>query len=131
MHAVGEVQGFYTNQKTGREVQIFHQKNLILNEGADIMAALLAGQRNFVPSHMYFHFENTNDEVTTPPDITRADGGEFFRSLDGDSPPHDWLRVPIITNPRISIVNPTGQTGVYQGNAITFSASSATTHASR
>lgn len=125
MQAVGEVQGFYTNKVTGAEVRFMHQKNLILNEGADVMAALLAGQRGFAPSHMYFHYENTNGVITTPPSITRADGGSFFRSLDGQDPPQDWLRVPIITNPKITVSNPVGQTGVYQGNSVIFSASSA------
>jgi hypothetical protein len=125
MQAVGEVIGCYTNRITGRETVIFRKKNLILNEGADIMAALLAGDVRAFPSHMYFHFENTNSTVTPPAEITRADGGAFFRSIDGSSPPHDWLRVPIITNPRISILNPPGQSGVFGGNVVTFSASSA------
>jgi hypothetical protein len=117
MQAVGEVIGCYTNRITGRETVIFRKKNLILNEGADIMAALLAGDVRAFPSHMYFHFENTNSTVTPPAEITRADGGAFFRSIDGSSPPHDWLRV--------SILNPPGQSGVFGGNVVTFSASSA------
>ncbi len=125
MRAVGEVIGCYTNRITGRETVIFHKKNLILNEGADIMAGLLAGDTRFFPSHMYFHFENTNGSVTPAAEITRADGGGFFRSIDGVTPPHDWLRVPIITNPKISILNPAGQTGIFGGNVVTFSASSA------
>lgn len=126
MHAIGEVIGCYTNTITGKETQVFHKKNLILNEGADIMAGLLSGDARFFPSHMYFHFENTNTAITTPAAITRADGGDFFRSIDGDDPPHDWLRVPLITTPRLSITNPVGETGVFRGNCVTFSSSSAT-----
>lgn len=125
MQAVGEVVGCYTNQITGRETVVFRKKNLIMNEGADIMAGLLSGDARFFPSHMYFHFQNTSGSIATPAAITRADGGGFFRSIDGVSPPHDWLRVPIITNPKVSIINPIGQSGVFGGNTVTFSASSA------
>jgi hypothetical protein len=120
MQAVGHVIGCLTNAKSGLETQVFQQKNLIMHEGADIMAGLLSGDMRFVPSHMYFLYENTNSPITPPPELTRADGRSFFASITGSSPNQDWLRVPIITRPRISIVGEE-----YSGNVVTFSASSA------
>lgn len=125
MHAIGEVRGCYTNRVTGVEYTFMHQKNLILHEGADLMASLSSGDRYAVPSHMYFHYENTNGSITSQPTVARADGGSYFRSLDGVTPPHDWLRVPIISTPKISIVESSEETGSFAGNTVTFSASSA------
>lgn len=120
MQAIGRVIGCYTNQKTGRETRIFDKKNLILYEGADIMAGLLSGDRRFFPSHMYFVYENTNSIITSPPATTRADGRAFFASIAGSSPNQDWLRVPMISTPKLSIIGEE-----YAGNVVTFSASSA------
>jgi hypothetical protein len=120
MQAVGHVTGYLVNTQTGVETRIFEQKNLIMNEGADIMAALLSGDTRFAPSHMYFLYENTNSAVTTPPTIERADGRSFFASISGASPDQDWLRVPILTRPRLSTSG-----AEFSGNMVTFAASSA------
>jgi hypothetical protein len=120
MQAIGEVVGCYTNIKTGKEIQFFRQKNLIMYEAADIMAGLLSGDSRFFPSHMYFVYENTDGGITSPPAITRADGKSYFSSISGSDPAQDWLRVPITTRPRVSVIGED-----YSGNAVTFAASSA------
>lgn len=125
MQAVGHVIGCYTNIKTGKETEVFRQKNLILYEGADIMAGLLSGDRKFFPSHMYFAYEN-KDSAPTAPSFQRDGGTSYFSTLSESVPTQDWLRVPIITTPRISVIGSN-----YSGNAVTFSASSASSDSLR
>lgn len=125
MQALGEVIGCYTNAKTGRHTEVFHQKNLILYQGADIMAGLLAGNISFAPSHMYFQYENTSGALSSFPTPGREDGRDFFTTIDGITPVQDWLRVPIITTPRISAIHAAGQENLFTGNAATFTGSSA------
>lgn len=123
MHAVGQIIAKYTSIITGRETEVLKQPNLILFEAADIMAGLLAGNMSLVPSHMYFQYENTNGTPAGPGALARGDGRADFNSISGVSPAEDWLRVPIITNARLSRVP--DNSADYVNNAITFNASSA------
>lgn len=122
MHAVGLVTACYTNITTGREVEVLRQKNLILFEGADIMAGLLGGRTEMVPSHFYLQYENTN-LAPVGPTFTRADGRQAFEAIAGNDPAQDWLRVPIISTPLIQRIPDNSED--YAGNAVIFSASSA------
>lgn len=121
MHAVGEITACYTSIATGRVTEILKQKNLILFDAADVMASLLAGKSGFSPSHMYFHYENTNGAPVAAPAITRSAGRTFFEGLSG-ADNIDWLRVPIITTPKLSKVP--DNSADYANNAIVFNASS-------
>lgn len=121
MQAVGTVEGFYENAETGKRVKQFHQKNLILFEGADIMSGLLGGDSRFFPSHMYFLYENTNGSVTPAPTLSRSTSGRsYFSTITGTSPRYDWLRVPIVGKPTKGATSSN-----YSGNVVFFSASSA------
>jgi len=121
MQAVGEVAAFYKNIRTGRMTPIFRKKNLILYGGADIMAALLAGDMNHRISHMYFEFENTVGAPAVPT-ITRGDGRSYFAGLTGGSN-RDWVRVPIIMNPTLSVVP--NDSPNFAGNTALFAATTA------
>lgn len=121
MQAIGEVAAFYQNIRTGRMSQILKQKNLILFQGADIMAALLAGDMSHRISHMYFEFENTAGAPAVPT-ITRGDGRPYFAGLDG-SGNRDWVRVPIVMNPSLSVIP--NDSPNYGGNGVLFTATTA------
>ena len=123
MRATGEITACYQNIRTGRITPVLRQKNLILFEGADIMAGLLAGNPLLVPSYMYLQYHNTSGTVLTPPAITRGDGRSYFNSITGTSPKQDWLRIPIITTPKV-LVTPDDSSD-YQGNGVIFTGSSA------
>ena len=100
---------------------ILQQQNLILFEGADIMAGLLAGDMNKRISHMYFEYENTAGAPVAPT-ITRADGRSYFASKTGAAN-KDWVRAPLVMNPSISVI-PTGSAS-YKGNGALFTATTA------
>lgn len=121
MQAVGEVSAFYQNIRTGRMTKMLEQKNMILFEGADVMAALLGGDLNFRISHFYLEYKNTVGTPTAPT-ITRDAGRSYFSSLDG-SAAHDWVRVPIILNPTLSVVP--AESSDYTGNSVIFTATTA------
>ena len=111
-----------TNDKTGLFSPICEQKNLVMYEGADIIAGLLAGQPLQL-SHMYFHFNNANTQ--TPPELTRTMGRTWFYDniLGNDANLQDWLRVPIITTPKL-FKSPSDSAN-YNNNGIYLTATSA------
>jgi len=123
MHAVGQIQAFLTSMRTGRTTEVLKQKNLIMYQAADVMAGLLAGDRSKTISHMYFQYENTNSTPTAIPTLTRASGRDDFDGISGVAPAQDWLRVPLVTTPRISRIPDNSE--VFGGNAVMFAATSA------
>lgn len=121
MQAVGEVAAFYQNIRTGRMTPILKLRNKILYQGADIMAALLGGDLNHRISHMYMEFENTAGAPALPT-INRDNGRSYFAAIDGTGN-RDWVRVPIIMNPSLSIVP--NDSVDYSGNTVMFVATTA------
>ena len=105
MHLSCEVLAGYRNNQTGLFSPVCEQKNLVLFEGADIIAALLAGDTTAQLSHMYFHYQNKPAlsalSAGLPPVLDRSMGRSSFAEITGASPNfEDYLRVPIITAPR-------------------------------
>jgi len=123
MKIQGEIILCYRSEKTGREVPVRWQNNLHMYEAADIMGQILGGNGLYAPNAMYFEYQNTNSAPIDAPTLTRAYGRSYFNTITGLTPDfHDWLRVPIINNPRVT-ANPAG--GNYASNAVTFNATSA------
>lgn len=127
-------QGFvtigYRNKKTGTFSPIYHKKNLVMYGAADIMARLVSGDMRYAISHMYYHYENTNSNLSIDPITDRSDGAEFFRSINAEavgSTTEDWLRIPIITSAKIDKYpnEPTLNQFYKFGNMATFVATSA------
>ena len=114
-----------TNDKTGLFSPICEQKNLVMYEGADIIAGLLAGQPLQL-SHMYFHYYNSSTVVTAP-ELDRTMGRTwFYNNIPGTgnvNSTQDWLRVPIITTPRL-FKSPSDSAN-YNNNGIYLTATSA------
>ena len=113
-----------TNDKTGLFSPICEQKNLVMYEGADIIAGLLAGQPLQL-SHMYFHY--CNGDLVSPVSIgsDRTLGRSwFYNNIPGSLyPTQDWLRVPIITTPKL-FKSPSDSAN-YNNNGIYLTATSA------
>ena len=115
-----------TNDKTGLFSPICEQKNLVMYEGADIIAGLLAGQPLQL-SHMYFHY--CNGTFVEPVNIgsNRALGRSwFYNNIPGSgnaNSTQDWLRVPIITTPKL-FKSPSDSAN-YNNNGIYLTATSA------
>lgn len=123
-----EVLAGYTNDKTGLFSPVSEQKNLVLYEGADIIAALLGGDTTAQLSHIYFHFQNKPAvsalSAGLPPTLDRSMGQASFAEITGETPEfEDFLRVPIITTPR-PFRSPSDSTD-YVANGIYLTATSA------
>lgn len=89
----------YTNDKTGLFSPVSEQKNMVMYQGADIIASLLGGDQSAALSHMFFHFANV--AVPAAPALDPTMGGSwFYDNVDGANK-YDWLRIPIITTPRL------------------------------
>lgn len=127
MHIVGRVQAGYTNPNTGIFSELIDQKNLIVYGAADIMASLISGDHSYKISHMYFEYINSpNGSTYVPPTITRNDGRSYFDNFTGvgtNGEKLDYIRVPIITSPKI--FKSPAQSQEYSGNAVYFNATSA------
>jgi hypothetical protein len=127
-------QGFvtigYRNKSTGTFSPIHHQKNLVMYGAADIMARLVSGDVRYSISHMYYHYQNTNSNLSIDPITDRSSGADFFRSINAESigsSTEDWLRIPIITSAKIDkYPNDPSLNQFYEfGNMATFIATSA------
>ena len=64
----------YRNKKTGTFSPIHHQKNLVMYGAADIMARLVSGDMRYAISHMYYHYQNTNSNLSINPITDRSQG---------------------------------------------------------
>jgi len=122
MHINGSITAGYTNSNT----EIFHpviaQKNLLLYGAADIIAGMMTGSSGYQISHMYFQYINQGIYSYSPPSITRSSNRADMLTTIGSSN-IDYLRVPILTAPRVS-KNPSDSID-YNGNHIMFSATTA------
>ena len=122
MHINGSITAGYTNSNT----EIFHpvitQKNLLLYGAADIIAGMMSGSGGYQISHMYFQYINQTENAYTPEPINRSSGRSNFTQLGGSSN-IDYLRVPILTTPRIS--KSPANSSDYNGNNVMFSATTA------
>lgn len=89
--------------------------NLFLNEGADIVGRLLAGQTEYLVTTAYIEFQNGG----TPPAITpTVDGGRLYYAgleASGLGLNRDYLRVPLVFRPTVA-----GSDAQYQSNRVVF-----------
>lgn len=119
MNLICDVSAGFTNNKTGLFSPVSDQRNLVLFEGADIMASLLAGDSSAAISHLYLHYKNGG---TNPVPLSRDMGRSWFDGISGANF-EDWLRIPIITTPRL-FRSPSSSPD-YKANAIHFTGTSA------
>jgi hypothetical protein len=97
--------------------------NVILYSGSDLLAKILAGHTQYLPSHLYIEFTNG---TFTPPAVTRAssNGKAYYDALDGVSD-SDFLRVALngavvlsatgadfVTNKMVFSATAAGTTGI-------------------
>ena len=115
--AKGLVSLFSFDEKTRRIHKMVQLNNLILYGGADIMARLLAAQRQYAINVVYMEFKNTLGAIS-PPAVSRGDGVEYYAGLDA-SPDTDFLRIPLLVNPTVQASDPE-----YESNQVTFFAES-------
>ncbi len=127
MHAVGKIVAAYQDIKTGRLDVVMEKNNLILFEGADIMAPLLGGRAGYSISHMYFQYENSvlsPDATLAANTISRESGRSAFNSSEIDGTDgRDWLRVPLITESKLVKVPDDSED--YENNGVWFTGTSA------
>lgn len=90
---------------------VFEKPNMVLYQGADVLANCLAGKQNSAITHMYFGFHN--GPTFWAPTITKAD--TKATTFDGYSAPFGYLRVPLNAAPTF-ISDPN-----YDGNIAVFS----------
>lgn len=76
----------------------FQEHNLVLYEGSNILGLLLAGNSEYSITTMYMEYENN---ASPPAAISpaRDDDVSYFTGLIA---PKDFLRVPLINNPKLS-----------------------------
>ena len=96
----------------------YSEKNLVVHSGADVLAALLAGNNDYRITYAYIEYENTVG-APTPLPIDRANN---TAELHGMTAPQDFLRAPLSALPMRS---PTSAD--YTGNQVTFHATSSST----
>ncbi len=102
--------GFVTTESGGFTVC---GSNLVVNQGHDIVAALLAGKSNYRISHMYFEYENT---VGTPVEGAAA-VTDTAADIQAAVSPRDIIRAPLVATPVLAPGNV-----AHQGNYATFHA---------
>lgn len=114
--ARGVVRFFAFDKKTGLIRKVIDKRNLILFEGADILAQSLIGNADYRVRTMYMEFKNLPSPSTpiTPPVFDRSGGIAYYDGL-SSSLDTDFLRVPLTFNPTIS-----SSGSEYAGNQATF-----------
>jgi hypothetical protein len=115
-HVKGLVRFYTREQATKRVVKTIERPNLVLFEGADVLAQLLSGARGYHVNTMYLEFKNlaAPGDAITPPSFDRGDGIAYYNGLIS-STDIDFLRVPLTVSP---LVEPSS--GDYAGNQATF-----------
>lgn len=102
-------------------------RNQIQVGWGEIAARLFGdGDARYKLSAMYIEFENVaspGDPVTAPA-YDQEDGIEYYENLSA-SPARDFLRVPLLTSPKKSVV--AGYEGLVAANSLTFLAQSSGT----
>ena len=112
-NARGIVRLFSFDEKTGRIARMVEKHNLILFDGADILARVLTGDPKYAVGTMYMEFKNTTLPIT-PPVFDRGGGAAYYAGLQPSSDV-DFLRIPLTILPTIE---PSDSN--YEGNQITF-----------
>jgi hypothetical protein len=108
---------FYARElDTGKTSKVIERPNLVLYEGADILAQLLSGARGYHVNTMYLEFKNlaAPGDAIVPPSFGRGDGIAYYNGLIS-SLDTDFLRVPLTVS---ALVEASG--GDYAGNQDTF-----------
>jgi hypothetical protein len=110
------VRFFSIDKRTGMVRKLLERTNLVLFEGADVLAQLLSGARGFHVATMYLEFKNLAlpADPITPPTFDRGGGIGYYNGLIS-STDTDFLRVPLTVSP---LVESSG--GDYAGNQVTF-----------
>jgi hypothetical protein len=114
--AKGLVRFYAREQATQLVVKTIERPNLVLFEGADVVAQLLSGARGYHVNTMYLEFRNlaAPGDPITPPSFDRGGGIAYYNGLIS-SLDTDFLRVPLTVGP---LVESSG--GDYAGNQATF-----------
>lgn len=80
-----------THKETGKSELLVDKKNMVLYQGADLLAYSLAGYANAKISHMYFGFMNSATLPTPSKVIDKA----YSVPFDGYTTPYGVLRLPL------------------------------------
>lgn len=111
------IRGFVTIFDFGPEgcKIIGRQQNLYVYNGADIVAAALAGRPGYTIATMYMEFENVASpgDPIVPPAYDRDSSVDYYSNL---ADPRDFLRVPLTLTPTIA----SSDDSKYEGNQVTF-----------
>lgn len=96
----GFVQVWAVNPTTGEKQLLIDKPNMILNEGADILAQAIAGAENAKISHIYIGYKNTTDLDFTKPHIDPEYSVKFtYYTGSGDYADFGYLRLPLSYSP--------------------------------
>lgn len=87
------------NKETGKRELLRDQPNMILNEGADILAQALAGVRYAAISHMYIGYKNNIDDSFDKPTIDKEYSNKFTAYGSGSFTDFGYLRLPLAYAP--------------------------------
>ena len=104
---------------TGKVIRMQRCRNTTCYEGADILGRIMAGQTNYIPSVMYFEFENGG---SFPAKTADREGRSYYAAVEA-SATRDYLRVPIVRTPDLSAQNASFATNVvtwYCQNSVTL-----------
>ena len=98
------MQGFFSiwavDKATGERTLLRKKKNMILNQGADLVAQALAGVANTNISHMYIGYKNAPDGTFTKPTIDKEYSIPFSGYGTGVTySDFGYLRVPLAYSP--------------------------------
>ncbi len=97
---------------TKKIFKVIEKRNLIVFNGADCLARLLAKQVQYAPGGMYMEFKNTGGSAVAAPSYDRSGANEYYQALAGDI---DILRIPLQVTPLLS------KSSVdYESNQVTY-----------
>ena len=85
--------------ETGSRTLLRFEKNMILNEGADLLAQALAGVRYTAISHMYIGYKNSVSDTFDKPTIDKAYSTKFTAYGSGLYEDFGYLRLPLAYSP--------------------------------
>jgi len=106
------------HKKTGQRELVVDKKNMILYQGADLLAYALAGVKNAKISHMYVGYKTTADITGFVPPTIDKEYSNKFTDYDNASGLEDlgYLRLPLAFTP--SYLSTTD----YENNTVVFTA---------
>ena len=106
---VGHIKLWEVNPETGEKTLLVEKNNLIVNQGADILANAMAGTPNSAISHFYINYASTSPSLVSP---TSTDTIASFAS-DGT---HGYVRIPLAFSPALT----NDGSGNYVSNVVYF-----------